>query len=181
MFNTGLSVLRHLGLTLLHQRATGVVALALVLVPAIMIPLSVHSQTLQVLYSFGIGDGPQARNLSSGIPYKRPVLDSSGNLYGTTPFDPYDATGMGTVYKLNPTGKYTVLHSFTGSDGKYPTGGVVRDGSGNLYGTTLNGGAQGLGVVFKLNTTGTVTVLHSFIYKRRGQTNYFWRTILKNS
>ena len=58
---------------------------------------------------------------------------------------------------------YTVLHSFTGGpDGADPYAGLIRDGAGNLYGTTAFGGASGAGVAFKLTPTGTYKVLHSF-------------------
>lgn len=58
---------------------------------------------------------------------------------------------------------YTVLHSFTGgTDGGSPRGGVLRDSSGNLYGTAIFGGSSSSGVVFKLNKKGKITVLHSF-------------------
>ena len=63
----------------------------------------------------------------------------------------------------------TVLHSFTGSDGADPGAGLIADRAGNLYGTTLNGGAaasgcgrSGCGVVFMLSPGGTETVLYSF-------------------
>jgi uncharacterized repeat protein (TIGR03803 family) len=57
---------------------------------------------------------------------------------------------------------FTVLHSFTGSDGAAPYAGLVRDGMGNLYGTTSAGGAYAHGTVFKLDITGKLTILHSF-------------------
>src|SRR5208337_2198340 len=51
----------------------------------------------------------------------------------------------------------------TGSpDGAYPVAGLVRDGAGNLYGTTDNGGTYGNGTVFKVDTSGQETVLYSF-------------------
>ena len=60
----------------------------------------------------------------------------------------------------------TVLHSFAGypNDGGAPTAGLIADSAGNLYGTTLGGGAfgYGYGTVFKLTPAGTETVLHSF-------------------
>ena len=105
-----------------------------------------------VLHRFSINDGlaPQG-----GL-----VLDSKGNLYGTT-FGGGAAcapSGCGTVYKIDKTGKETVLYSFTGSaDGRFPYAGLVRDKAGNLYGTASNGGntgalcvPNGCGVVFKL-------------------------------
>jgi len=61
---------------------------------------------------------------------------------------------------------FTSLYSFTGAygtgDGWRPLGDLVRDEEGNLYGTTLWGGASGYGTVFKLDTAGTETVLYSF-------------------
>ena len=89
------------------------------------------------------------------------IADSAGNLYGTTQVG--GASGQGVVFKLAPngTGGWTesVLYSFTGgSDGGQPFyGSLIADGAGNLYGTTVGGGASGAGVVFKLSGTGFVT------------------------
>lgn len=122
--------------------------------------------TETVLYSFCSatsctdGDGP-----FGGL-----ILDSNGNLYGTTVAG---GTGqVGTVFKLAPDGKggwiETVLHSFSDSDndGSEPFAGVVMDPQGNLYGTTTYGGSGGVGTAFQLslNADGTWTesVLHSF-------------------
>jgi uncharacterized repeat protein (TIGR03803 family) len=60
-------------------------------------------------------------------------------------------------------GKLNNLYTFTGgADGGTPTA-VIRDSQGNLYGTTIAGGASNLGTVFKLAPDGTETVLYSFI------------------
>ena len=89
------------------------------------------------------------------------MRDSADNLYGTTSSG--GASGLGTVFKIDTSGTETVLHSFTGSpDGAQPYAGLVMDNSGNLYGTTENGGASGFGTVFKVDNDGTETVLHSF-------------------
>ncbi len=95
------------------------------------------------------------------------IQDSAGNLYGTTAYGglrgcpPRNACGV--VFKLDTTGTYTVLYSFTGkADGANPFAGLIQDSAGNLYGTTNGGGTSRLGVVFKLDTTGTETVLYSF-------------------
>ncbi len=57
---------------------------------------------------------------------------------------------------------YTVLHTFTGSDGANPNAGIVADAAGNLYGTTQYGGPSGNGTVFKLDSVGNYSVLHAF-------------------
>jgi uncharacterized repeat protein (TIGR03803 family) len=99
------------------------------------------------------------------------VFDQKGNLYGTTFYGGDD--GYGVVFKLTPEGKETVLYSFcvqnNCTDGAEPSGGLVFDQTGNLYGTTLEGGASkdcpyggGCGVVFKLTPKGKETVLHYF-------------------
>lgn len=106
------------------------------------------------------------------------VRDAAGNLYGTTPYG--GNTGgncssslCGVVFKLDPLGNETVLYSFTlGADGGYPWGGVIRDASGNLYGTTVFGGAYGYGVVFKLDPLGNETVLYSFTHGADGAFPY---------
>jgi uncharacterized repeat protein (TIGR03803 family) len=70
-----------------------------------------------------------------------------GNLYGTT--SEGGGSGAGTVFKLDATGKESVLYSFTGgADGGSPRADLMMDKSGNLYGTA--GGGIGYGVVFKL-------------------------------
>jgi uncharacterized repeat protein (TIGR03803 family) len=93
------------------------------------------------------------------------VQDPGGNLYGTTWSGGENEAG--TVFKINTAGKETILYSFTGgSDGCGPYPGVILDSAGNLYGTTLIGGAgfgnSGYGVVFKVDASGNETVLHTF-------------------
>jgi uncharacterized repeat protein (TIGR03803 family) len=97
------------------------------------------------------------------------VFDSSSNLYGTTQAG--GAEGVGNVFKLTRNAKglwiLTTLYSFENVDGVYPLGGVIFDTSGNLYGTTDEGGAHDSGgTVFELmpgnGGTWTETVLHSF-------------------
>ena len=113
-----------------------------------------------VLHSFtGGADG--------ALPFAGLILDAKGNLYGTAAnggaMSSCNGSGCGVVFKLDPSGKETVLYRFTGgtTDGCNPAGGLLRH-KGNLYGTTYSCGASGYGTVFKLNTSGTETVLHSF-------------------
>jgi uncharacterized repeat protein (TIGR03803 family) len=93
------------------------------------------------------------------------IRDEQGNLYGTT--ENGGAKGGGTVYKLTQSGRETILYNFTGgADGAMPEGSLVRDGAGNLYGTTIAGGntncAPSCGVVYKLTPAGQEQVLYSF-------------------
>jgi uncharacterized repeat protein (TIGR03803 family) len=112
--------------------------------------------TEKVLYSFC----PNYPNCTDGVfPVGSLIADSAGNLFGTTSAD---GGGGGTVFKLAPNGTETTLWSFTGgADGSEPQTGLVRK-NGNLYGTTLFGGANGFGTVFKVARDGTETVLYSF-------------------
>jgi uncharacterized repeat protein (TIGR03803 family) len=121
-------------------------------------------QTFTVLYTFtGGADGE--------FPSASPIRDWAGNLYSTTVNGGDDLScsysgipGCGVVFKLDPTGKETVLYTFTGgADGGVPSG-LIRDREGNLYGTTLGGGSSSLAAetVFKVDNTGHETVLHSF-------------------
>jgi uncharacterized repeat protein (TIGR03803 family) len=107
-----------------------------------------------VLYRFTGVDG-------DGFPQYGVVRDSSGNLYGTTQNG--GPENAGTVFKIDPTGKKTVLYSFTGStDGGYPMAGVVLDAKGNIYGTTFQGSPTFAGNVFKVDPAGNETVLYTF-------------------
>jgi uncharacterized repeat protein (TIGR03803 family) len=122
-----------------------------------------------VIYSFQGGNdgwGP----LNDGL-----VIDSTGNLYGTTSRggtgDCYDGpylVGCGTIFELSPSGEggwtESVLYSFPKANG-IPGGQIVLDNNGNLYGCTVDGGAFGDGTVFELSPSGgewTYKVLHSF-------------------
>ena len=114
----------------------------------------------KVLYSFLGG----SQGLDGESPYGGVIRDSAGNLYGTTSRGgPYQYPGFGTVFKLDATGKETILHAFTGgADGSGPSAGLVRDQTGSLYGTTGGGGNSMRGTIFKLDAAGNETVLHNF-------------------
>jgi uncharacterized repeat protein (TIGR03803 family) len=110
-----------------------------------------------VLYRFlGGTDG--------AAPFAGLVRDAAGNLYGTT-MSGSGSAAYGTVFKVDTTGKETVLHAFAGPpDGAYPMAELVLDAAGNLYGTTTQGGSgvSEYGIVFKIDPAGTETVLHRF-------------------
>jgi uncharacterized repeat protein (TIGR03803 family) len=111
-----------------------------------------------VLYTFG------SQQQDGSDPLGGLVQDSAGNLYGTTASG--GSSGGGTVFKVDTTGKETVLYSFCSqsgcADGVQPQAGLVRDSAGNLYGSTVSGGASFQGTVFELDTTGKETVLYNF-------------------
>ncbi len=98
-------------------------------------------------------------------PDAAPIMDSAGNLYGTTS-GAYTSTG--TVWEMSPSGNgwtFTTLHVFAGCANCGPYGGVTMDAAGNLYGTTYTGGSLGLGNAFKLSLVHeqwTYTDLHDF-------------------
>lgn len=112
--------------------------------------------------------GRWVRNVPLGCqPHAGLILDSAGNLYGTTLFGgPVDG---GTVFKVDPLGNETMLYAFAGGyqvafgpDGGQPYAGVIPDSAGNLYGTTSGGGTSNQGVVYKLDTALNETVLYTF-------------------
>jgi hypothetical protein len=110
-----------------------------------------------VLYSFtGGADGAES--------FASVIRDEAGNLNGTTYFGGdfngslCAGVGCGVVFKLDPTGKETILYTFTGgTDGANPNADLLLDEEGNLYGTAADGGdlscssPHGCGVVFKID------------------------------
>jgi uncharacterized repeat protein (TIGR03803 family) len=150
-----------------NSRVTKVV-LALVIGMATL----ARSQTETVLHRFTGSPNDGALPYAVGL-----VIDSNGNLYGTTQQGGdgsacYPYAGCGTVFELRLTGnrwKKEVLYNFQGgSDGANPAAGLIVDSSGNLYGTTTYGGTGcgfGCGTVFELSPTSRgwqETVLHRF-------------------
>jgi uncharacterized repeat protein (TIGR03803 family) len=99
------------------------------------------------------------------------VLDAAGNLFGTTSSGGVDS--LGDVFELTPTSsggwKYSVIYNFgyPTTGGVTPAGTMVVDSAGNLYGSTVGGGAEGYGTIFELSPsssgTWTKTTLYSFL------------------
>ncbi len=95
----------------------------------------------------------------------------NGNVYGTTRDG---GNGNGTVFKITSAGVYSTVYKFgnTGSgDGQSPSGPVVFDASGTLYGTT-SGGGSGFGTLYKVTTAGKETVLYKFKGGRNGSSPF---------
>ncbi len=121
-----------------------------------------------VVHSFGGAVGNPL--VPDGIfPTAGLVRDSAGNLYGTTYYGGQHT--MGAVFKIDTTGKPSVLYSFgAGSDGQNPAANLLTDAKGNLYGTTQYGGDLscsvlpnfGCGIIFQIDPGGVETILHKF-------------------
>ena len=119
------------------------------------------ASTTKLIYSFGGNSDGEYTDTEL-------VMDSGGNLYGTSVQG--GTFGGGTVFQVTPSGVHTVLYDFTGgADGGEPYKGVTLDAQGNLYGTAVTGGGGscegGCGVVFKLTNSGgtwTQSVIHTF-------------------
>jgi uncharacterized repeat protein (TIGR03803 family) len=119
--------------------------------------------TETVLHAFAGGNDGAA-------PFDRPLLDSKGNLFGTTTQGGGEHCGMygcGSVFEVTPQGKEKILYSFLGrdegsGDGETPAASLIQDKTGNLYGTTERGGSAGWGTVFRVSPRGHEAVLHAF-------------------
>jgi uncharacterized protein (TIGR03437 family) len=125
------------------------------------------SGNVSIVFNFGGAKGANPGGL---------IQASDGNFYGITSQGGITETsqfgGDGTVFKLTPSGVFTKLHDFVGTDGTNPGGGLVQGADGNLYGTTSYGGASdcaltqvifnGCGTVFKITPQGSFTTLVNF-------------------
>ena len=69
---------------------------------------------------------------------------------------------VGVANTLLAQTSFTVLASFTGDNGAYPSAGVIQTSDGSFYGTTQSGGAYGYGTIFKRDPAGALTTVHSF-------------------
>ncbi len=124
---------------------------------AFISPIHSAAQTLETLYEFtgepnadfpmGLTQGPNGEFYGSG------GSGGAGSLEGA-------------IFKIDRSGNESVLYTFCDSgvctDGSGPNGGLAVDEQGNIYGTTVSGGAYGYGVVFKVDPAGNETVLYSF-------------------
>jgi uncharacterized repeat protein (TIGR03803 family) len=142
-------------------------------------PTSSGPWTETILHTFAGNTDGAIENINSNL-----LLDSAGDIYGVASLGGNQTKcasgtapkGCGVVFRLAPLSgggwKYSVLRTFSGPGGMYPSGSLVPDSLGNLYGTTLFGGSGscggpgGCGVVFKLSpssgTAWTETVLYNF-------------------
>jgi uncharacterized repeat protein (TIGR03803 family) len=120
---------------------------------------------IKLIYAFAGGN-------DGAYPFGTLVADSSNNLYGVTRSG--GVNGDGVIFEVTPsTGTEKILYSFAGgSDGSEPIGGLVFDGQGNLYGTTVAGGTYNNGTVFELPAGGTEKVIYTFLGGNDGASPY---------
>jgi uncharacterized repeat protein (TIGR03803 family) len=113
-----------------------------------LLPSEGGTWTETILYNFNVAGN------DGNVPEAGLILDSGGNLYGTTLYGGSAYAYGGTVFELSPTagGGWTekILHSFSNKGGSEPKAGLIFDAVGNLYGTTMNLGQDGGGTVFRL-------------------------------
>jgi len=112
------------------------------------------AQTYNLLFNLGANTGDTIEPALSG----QFAQARDGNLYSTSQSG---GSGFGTVFRLTPDGKETVLHNFVSAEGR-PYGGLALGLDGFLYGVTVGGGSAGRGTVYKIGTDGTFTIVHSF-------------------
>ena len=114
---------------------------------------------ISVLYRFT--GGSDGENPEAGL-----IQGSDGNFYGTTTGGETTAgvvAGYGSVFRITPAGAFTTLYSFDdGTDGGFPTAGLLEGGNGNFYGTTEEGGTAGSGTAFMITPGGALTTLYTF-------------------
>ena len=112
--------------------------------------------TLTTLHKFD--DGVDGSNPIAGL-----VQATNGNFYGTTTNNNNTNSFYSTVFEITPEGKFTNLYDISFLDGQFPTNAMVQATNGNLYGTTLTGGAiDAQGVVFEITPKGVYTDIHNF-------------------
>jgi uncharacterized repeat protein (TIGR03803 family) len=128
------------------------VLLVLLLLPGLFVSQA-QAQTFTVLHAF--------QNKADGAtPWGGVIVDQAGNLYGTT----YSGGryNYGTIYKIDPSGKMTVLHQFSKHDGCESYTPLLLDGAGNLYGTTVQCGSGHFGTAFELTKSNQLIVMNAF-------------------
>ena len=116
--------------------------------------------TYSILHNFDDGTvADDGQNPTTGL-----IQSTDGNFYGTTSAG--GAGSNGTIYKMTPQGKVTILHSFSdgtlSGDGNTPSAPLIQGTDGNFYGTTSAGGGGSSGTVYEITPQGVYTILHSF-------------------
>ncbi len=124
------------------------------------------------LYRMTLGGAVTFVTELGGPSYSSLVQGSDGSIYGTTVANGpgscswrstqcMPSSGSGTVFKVNGD-TVTYIHTFNGSDGSQPYGGLVQAGDGSLYGTTSAGGAKNAGTIYRITPGGSFTTVYTF-------------------
>jgi len=113
------------------------------------------SGTVSEIHNFTVQEGSDFRgNL---------LIDNDGNIYGVAAASQTPTTIAGNIFKISPSGVFTLLHQFVGSDGDFPEAGLTWGTDGNMYGTTTAGGAvSSYGTIFRITKDGVFTNLYTF-------------------
>lgn len=121
-----------------------------------------QAENVTVIHAFS------SDNKNGASPLGNLVLGSDGNVYGALSAGGSERCECGAVFEIQPkTGKQTVLHVFSGnSDGNSPSGGLIMDSAGNLYGVTQDGGKNSDGVVYMITPEGKESVLYAFCSRK---------------
>jgi|HubBroStandDraft_1064217.scaffolds.fasta_scaffold00437_11 uncharacterized repeat protein (TIGR03803 family) len=109
----------------------------------------------KILYSFAGG------TTDGAYPTGGLTLGTDGNFYGTTQQGGSQSEGI--IFKITPTGTYTILHNFNSFiDGAFPWGPPILASDGNFYGTSSGGGPNDRGLVYKITSSGTFSEVYRF-------------------
>jgi uncharacterized repeat protein (TIGR03803 family) len=137
----------------INARFVSALRLSLTLMTATVAgPVTASAQAdLQFLHNFTAAEGPPSS----------PLLEAGGHLYGTTSSG--GTFNLGTIFTITiDGGAVTILHSFNGAQGSFPSHGLILGSDGYLYGGTEGGGQFGRGTVFRMAPDGMFTSLYSF-------------------
>ncbi len=114
--------------------------------------MALSAETFITLFSFD--------HFSTGSAPVGPLVQGTdGNLYGAV--QEGGASGDGNIFKITPSGEFSILYGFSGPDGAGPNP-IILGSDGNFYGTTSGGGTDNQGTLFRLTAEGTLTTLHTF-------------------
>ncbi|QMU27671.1 choice-of-anchor tandem repeat GloVer-containing protein [Adhaeribacter radiodurans] len=103
-----------------------------------------------------------------GWPTGNLVRGNDGNYYGVTTSG--GANQLGTIFKITPTGTFTLLHTFETATGGTPIGSLTKGKDGNFYGVTTAGGDNFSGTIYRITATGDYKVLHHYGFDEIGDT-----------
>jgi uncharacterized repeat protein (TIGR03803 family) len=97
----------------------------------------------------------------ASLPYTGLAQGPDNNLYGTTLRG--GDNDKGAIFRIALDGSnFSIIHHFNGANGENPEGQLIVGSDGELYGTTLQGGASNRGAIYKISTSGVFTLLYSF-------------------